>query len=162
MKKTKNTNLRKTQNLKIQHFIIVSLKYEHRLFIKKIHMNQQSFTMQGVKVQEVLLHSGTLRVRTVLWTCNQSKEIMRLLHTSAMLILGSLTSHQRPHPKTISSRLQCKSRKCHKTSQMKKTYFYLVSAVQAQLSLLNVITCCSVFCFSSYCLALHIWRQRKI
>ena len=24
-------------NLKIQHFIVVSLKYEHALFIKKIH-----------------------------------------------------------------------------------------------------------------------------
>lgn len=47
-----------SRSVKIQHFIIVSLKYEHTLFIKKIHMNQQSFTMQGVKQRDVPLHRG--------------------------------------------------------------------------------------------------------
>lgn len=46
-------------SLRYNIFIIVSLKYEHTLFIKKIHMNQQSFTIQGVE-QHVPLHLGTI------------------------------------------------------------------------------------------------------
>lgn len=67
--KIKQQKTFKTHNVKIQHFIIVSLKYEHTLFIKKIHMNQQSFTIQGVKSHDAPLHLWTIQLKGS--TCEQ-------------------------------------------------------------------------------------------
>lgn len=132
-KKENTTNIPK-RDFKIQHFII-SLKYEHTLFIEKIHKNQQSFTMQGGEEGRLPpLENKSAQREWAQWTCSQAKGQISIfvnhpewiswahettvLHASCYdnnppgswdkgLISSCLT--QSSHPKMIPSRLQCKS-----------------------------------------------------